>query len=267
MSKTLIDHNLGRRTDPQEIRNLRSSNFDLMTELGFPVIHKHKWNERDLELGLVRRCPNTDIYGRDHSSDPICFGTGYVGGFADGKIVYVTLGDAPTQIIRPSPQGTLIMDQHPQMNAPWIPEMGDGDLIILADFDPSTWEVLDMHERYELREVNPTTIRGPHLRGKSSPSARWRVGQSSQVDKLPWGHPFYDVPIVFDPGVVPDDDDPNLGGLQSSFEVPVRIRGEEIISSTSTSRDVRVQVAGTFANTSRDVRIEGEGGGTHFHWE
>lgn len=268
---TLASRNLGGARTPQEVKQLRRSSFELHESLGFPVIHKHRWNEQDLREGLVQRCPlHDDLYDSDPSYDNVCFGTGYVGGFSDPVIVNVTLQDAATDTIKISANGTLIMDTHPSLTAPWNPEIGDGDLIILADFEPGTWDIADTHERYELKEVTPITMRGPHfVRQPEVTRNRFRISQQANVDKLPWGHPFYDVPIVFDPSVVPPDptpDDPGvdpgtLGTYSESYSYGIRIRGSETGLHSEYDQAVRVAVQpdDPSTSTSQSVRIVGGG--------
>lgn len=274
MPKTLSSRNLGPAGTPHSVKELRQSSFDLHETLGFPVIHKHRWNEQDLEDGLVERCPlHDDIYDRDLTWDNICFGTGYVGGFGDPTIVYVSLQDAPQQTVKINAQGVLMMDQHPQLTAPWLPLMGDGDLIILADFIPGSWDVVDTHERYELREVRPITIRGPEFRTSSTTLKRLRISQEASVDRLPLGHPFFDVPIEYDPNpVVPDPnpDDPDsptdFTGTYTEADWAVRILGIAKPKSSALGHDVRVAVKEDNAVATYDVRIVGEPGGTHIHF-
>lgn len=273
MPITLSSRNLGPAGTPHAVKELRQSSFDLHETLGFPVVHKHKWNEQDLADGLVERCPlHDDIYDRDLSWDNVCFGTGYVGGFADPTIVYVTLQDAAQNTVKISPQGVLMLDQHPQMTAPWLPLMGDGDLLILADFSPGDWQITDTHERYELHEVQPITIRGPEFRTSSTTLKRLRVSQQAQVDRLPVGHPFYDVPIIYDPNSAPPDitpDDPSVPpdviGIYSETEFAVRIIGTDAPKTSGHTADVRVAVIDDSTSAAWGVRIVGNPGGTHVH--
>ncbi len=271
MAKTLVHQTLGGPGTPQEIKDIRKSSFDLHEELGYPVVFKHRWNILDEREGRATKCPYHDeLYEQSPRNCEYCFGTGYVGGFADGQVVYVTLQDAPTDIIKLTPQGLLQMDQHPQMTAPWLPEMGDGDMVILADFNPRNWDIQDVHERYTLRQVNPITMRGPGWnRMSSTTSKRLRVSQESAADKLPYGHEFYEIPIIFNYDDVPPDptapDDPNppIDGTYSAHDVSVRIRGaEQTAFPSSTTRDVRVAVIGNNTSTSSDIRIKGKGAGT-----
>lgn len=258
MPKTLASLNLGPAGTPHSVKELRQSSFDLHETLGFPVIHKHKWNEQDFRNGLVRQCPLHDaIYDSDLPWDKVCFGTGYVGGYGDPTVVYVTLQDAAQNTVKISREGLLMMDQHPQLTAPWIPLMGDGDLIIIVDFKPGTWDVREDFERYELQEVTPSTIRGPEFRSSATTNRRMRVSQQAMIDKLPYGHRLYDVPIIADP-VVPAD-------VRTYFEMGVRVIGDPAPNTSSRSQDVRVAVFDPSVSTTRTVKIIGIGGGTHVH--
>jgi len=266
---TLASRNLGGARTPNEVKQLRQSSFELHESLGFPVIHKHRWNEQDLREGLVQRCPlHDDIYDSDPSYDNICFGTGFVGGFSDPVIVFVTLQDAQTDTIRISPNGTLVMDTHPQLTSPWNPEMGDGDMIILADFATGTWEITDLHERYELKEVTPVTMRGPHFSLQPEVGRnRFRISQQANVDKLPYGHPLYEVPLIFDYNIVPADPTPDDPGVDPGFEgtysespsYAIRIAGRDVPLTTETEQPVMIGVDGEITSTSVGVSIVGTG--------
>ncbi len=270
--RTLTYQNLGSFTTPQEVKDLRQSTFDYHKELGYPVVHKHRWNDQDLREGRAKRCPfHDELYGNDPTWDAVCFGTGYVGGFADSDIAFVTIQDTPTNVISVLPTGTLQMDQHPQVTAPWLPLMGDGDLIILADFASGTWDVMDTHERYVLREVNPSTMRGMGFRSRSTVASRYRVGQSAGADKLPIGHPLYEVPLAFNYNNVPpvgtspgesDDEGNIIPGQYTEHMVGVRLHGDAEPFEIETERDIRIAVLGDNTETSRGVRVSGKPKGT-----
>lgn len=258
MATTLVNQNLGPAGTPQEVKDLRKSSYDFHNELGSAVIFKHRWNKDDVDAGRTWVCPfHDELYGnRDLTWDETCFGTGYVGGYADGQIVFVTLQDAPEAQIKVTPQGILTMDMQPAMSAPWLPKMGDGDLIITADFIPGQWKVVEMYERYVLQDVTPTTMRGPGW-GRQSGAVirRQRVSQQAQVQKLPVGHSLYDVPIEFDYSKVPVDPtppyspDPPEIGTYTEFSVIAHIHG---IESDSPS-----PIAGKTTSAIRAVRITG----------
>jgi len=265
----LVD-NLGPRNVPQEIKDLRQSSLDFHHTLGQPVIFKHKWNEEDLRAGLATQCPYHDsLYGRDSDWDEYCFGTGYLGGWDQGKIVYVSIADTQEDVFRLTDQGILMRDTHPGMVAPWNPPMGDGDLIIVVEIDPLTNQVVDTYERYMVQEVTPITMRGPGFdaqkRGKL-----FVVNQQAQIDRLPYNNNLYQVPIDFDYGHVPDPPvDPNIdpddyipGTNISSFSVAVRVIGSEQGFTSVMTIPVRVRVA-PGSEYTQDVRITGKDDGSH----
>jgi len=261
MAKTLVNYNLGPAGTPQEVKDLRKSSYDLHNELGFPVMFKHRWTAKDAANGLTSPCPlHDDLYaGRDSEWDKICFGTGYVGGYADGQVVYVTIQDTQEAQIKIGPTGILTMDMHPALTAPWLPKMADGDLIILVEFDSNEWTVIDEEERYILRDVAPISMRGPGWgRQKGTLLNRQTISQQSALDKLPSTHPLYRVPIVFDYSTVPDDPTPPFApeppgpdqAQQSMVSVVVHMHG---IEDTTQEQEF----PGTEVMTQRTVRMFG----------
>ena len=156
--------------------------------------------------------------------------------------------------------------------------MEDNDLIIMATFDPDTWEIEDLGDRYLLRTVTQTTVRGPgyvQKRGRNAIGKPFVVHQETTADKLPYGHPLYDVPTVFDynsvdPDITPPDVDPNdplppIIGTYSAMSRGLHIRGAELFYSSSVQREMWVDVEGDNAQTTTDIRIHGVGEGVIIH--
>jgi hypothetical protein len=193
-------------TTPREIRELRRHNLEYHHRLGNPVVFKRRKTLKDIETGKAVRCPyNYDsAYHSDISTCPYCFGTGILGGFDSGIIVFVTIGDAITDQFQLTQQGLLTRMTHPQWTAPWKPEMHDGDLIVLAQFDPDTLAITETDDRFEIDQVTPVTPRGgapigfAKNRNRNSfnfiPRHDMLVAQSFRADMLPEGHPWYNVP-------------------------------------------------------------------------
>jgi hypothetical protein len=250
-------------TTPREIRELRRHNLEFHHRLGNPVIFKRRKTLRDIEQGDAVRCPyNYNVqYHSDLSTCPYCFGTGILGGFDTGIITFVTIGDAVTDQFQLTPQGMLTRMTHPQWTAPWKPEMHDGDLIVLAQFDPDTMVILSTEERFEIDQVQPVTPRGAapvgfaKNRNRNSfnfiPKHDMLVAQSFRADELPEGHPWYNVPIVepdpssypplpaAPPGTDPDDYNP-VPPITGELSMVMKLRGAPAPSGYGLDTDVSV---------------------------
>lgn len=273
MAVKTLHRYVGPRTTPQEIRDLRQSSLDFHRTMGMPVIHKHRWNFRDFQEGRVQRCPlHDEQYGSaDYSYDEICFGTGFVGGFADGMLTYVTIADSSEDTVRIGPGGTLIAHTTPGFTAPWTPDMGDGDLLITGDFN-NELELTYPRERYLLGQVDTVTMRGFQ---RQVQTREFVINQAGQLTKLPWEHVFYNVPLVFDPNIVPPDpvvppggdpdDYPEGVGTYTESSRVVMVIGQGAMLSV-TERAAKVTGLGSTAESSADVRVEGEASGIVWNW-
>jgi hypothetical protein len=249
---------VGPRSTPQEVRDLRKSVFDAQKTLGQAIVHKHRWTDKDVKEGRATPCPFHDENYDSDMWDPYCFGTGILGGWDDGIITFITIADTQEDVFRVSPQGLLMHETHPGFIAPWVPNMGDDDLIIAGQFDIKTWDLLDETDRYVLKQVTPRTMRGF---GKAQ--AGYKISQQGEMDRLAAGDPRLNVPIVFDYGSVP--------GIprQSSVSYPAHITGDPI-PGTQTSFTQDVRIIGLPSNQSQfglAVRITGISGGTHIFFE
>lgn len=272
--KTAVFPQLGPSHTPQEVKDLRQSSLEFHRVHGQPLVHKHKWNEIDVREGRARLCPfHDDVYGRDRSWDQYCYGTGYVGGWADGDIFYGTVGDTQEDVFRQTESGVLVHQRHPGLSAPWLPILGDGDLIFTVDFIDGTLEIDEVIDRFTLREVTPTTMRGPAF--NSFNGRPYRVSQESMMDRVLEGHPWFDVPVIFDYGNVPEpefppDYDPGdypAGSKFSAHDTTIRVRGSEAPFGSSDYRIVKVAVTpvgeGNYMETV--IKVGGNPGGAHVY--
>jgi hypothetical protein len=259
----------GPRSTPHEVRDLRKASFQYHQTLGMPIVHKHKWNEIDVREGRAQHCPFHDIaYDESNIDCPYCFGTNFLGGWDNGAITYITIADAATDTIKQTEQGVLYIDTHPTFTAPWVPTMGDEDIIITADFDSQTWDIIVERERYVLREVTARTMRGFQAKVQTR---EYKVHQEGAIDKLPLTDYRYKVPIIFDYGAVPlppvvppggDPDDYPSGYSTTSFNIGVRVTGGEYGQTSVMSQDVRVFGGGTNSAVAYGVRITGKDPGS-----
>lgn len=258
MALTVVNYFLGPKSTPHEVKDLRRSTFDYHSTYGMPVVHKHRWNERDVKNGLAIHCPYhfSDVYEQGWADCPYCFGTGYLGGFADGVIVWVTFSDATENRIRVGPNGVLMFDREPQMVAPWIPDMGNSDLIITADFEPDTFDIVEERDRYTMKEVTPVTVRGFQRQVQTK---EFRVQQNSQIDRVPDGDIFYQVPIVFDYGNLPPlPPDPDHPGTTTSTTIGLRIQGEPYLGQSQVLVPLRINGLGSTGTSTHDIRVWGD---------
>jgi len=256
---------LGPSSTPHDIRNTRRAAFDWHRGKGEPVAVKHKWNWKDVEQGKTERCPlHNAAYDADSQWDEYCFGTGFLGGWADAVVTFVSIADVQEDVIRFLPQGQLLYETHPGFTAPWTPNLGDGDLLIRGYFDFNTWDILEETDRYILQEVTPFTIRGIR-----SNRHGFKIQQKGNLDRLPPKHRLLDVPYVFDYSKVPDepvtpeggDDNYPLGNTE--FDIPIFAYGAESDSiSSSTEIVIYAQGAGEEASAEFEIFVQGQGGGT-----
>lgn len=257
---------LGPKSTPHDIRNTRRAAFDWHRNKGEPIIHKHRWNWKDVEQGKTRRCPlHNAAYDSDSQWDQYCFGTGFLGGWADAVVTFASIADAQEDTIKILPGGQLLYETHPGFTAPWTPLMGDGDLLIRGTFDFNTWNVVEETDRYILQEVTPFTIRGErsHRQG-------FKIQQRGNLDRLPDKHRWLDVPYVFDYNDVPDQpvvppggDPLNYPTGLTEFEIPVMVYGEETdYTESSTEIFAYVEGAGTDSDTEISVFVSGKPKGT-----
>jgi hypothetical protein len=274
-----VNFYVGPRSTPQDIIDMRRSTFDYHKMYGMPIAHKHRWNLKDLKNGLTQRCPyHYDVaYNQDYSGCPYCFGTGFLGGYADAQIVYATFSDVTEDRIRVGPQGILMFDREPQVVFPWLPDMGNGDLLISAEFEPATETVIDTEDRYVLKDVTPITIRGYQRKVQT---VEFKVQQNAQVDRVPDGDVLYNVPLIFDYGDLPVPPAVPPGGDPGDYPVPpainessvtrdIRIFGILPDNGTENLQDIRIVASGDVSARTQSIQIVGvqEPGDVEFFFE
>lgn len=198
--------------------------MDYLRSLGQTVLIKHRWNQNDVTSGLAKICPACfeSSYGSTYPDCQICFGVGYVsvqndtitnkwiengflvssdggdhvqapqyGGFGPGYLTYIVQADTPTDVFKDNPEGVQIDARQGQSHGPWSPKMGDGDICINVDIGLNMQTILQANERYDLKMVQPVTIRGWGLHGKHQ---QYLVGQSFIMAQIPLNNPFYNIP-------------------------------------------------------------------------
>jgi hypothetical protein len=180
------------------------------------------WNDLDIRNGKAKPCPASYDADYDHtrSNCPICFGVGWVsveddpdryidsrgrptttptdthaplyGGFGEPTLTRAVLPDAATDIFRLNEAGALIRTQEAEAWAYFDPDMGDNDMIIEVELAYDDRTIKGEGDRYQLKMVNPTTIRGW---GKRTKNQEHRVGQNFHMNLVPSNNILMSVPL------------------------------------------------------------------------
>src|SRR5208282_2504059 len=80
-------------------------------------------------------------------------------GYGPGYLTYVILPDAPVDQFKLTEEGALIRMQQARIQLPWNPQVADNDLLIVVELDGAE-RIIATRERYQLKKVNPITMRG-----------------------------------------------------------------------------------------------------------
>jgi hypothetical protein len=240
---------------PKQVARRRRWVYDAFRRVGTPFLWKHKYSPVDVQLGIAQASPAfSDIYGRSGRFDTISHGVSFVSqaispneyydaegniqqfatnpgagwtpaplyrGYGPGWIVYCIQPDSPLDYLKVDASGSIMRVMQPQIICPWFPIMNDGDLLVSIDMD-NGGNIVQAHERYECRSMQPITVRGNDKKGRrdrgvarriptgnddgSSPGAgatpvytptgnAYVLNQISAENRLPYGHTAYDVEI------------------------------------------------------------------------
>jgi hypothetical protein len=219
---------VGERNEPHDIKVTRKSSFEVMRRMGTPVVIKHMYNDEDVQAGVAEPSPNfNSVYKQTRSKDPLSFGNGYVSveksdnewinastsriattkptptsplapkyrGFGPGYLTYIILPDVTEDWYKHSPEGAFTRIQQARVQAPWWPEIHDGDLITEVTMD-NGGNLLSTGTRYQAKAPTPNSIRGLDRRGRkefnSHPNTH-AVNQQFEMSRLPDNHPLMEV--------------------------------------------------------------------------
>ncbi len=221
---------VGEKNVPQDILRLRRQVYDVMRQMGTPVLVKHMYNAHDVRDGLAVRSTNYDeVYGQTRHRDPISHGVGFVSvekaegewvlpdgtmvkaddrpagsepapkyrGFGPGFLIYMIQPDVAEDLFKVGETGALIKVQQARAQCPWFPEINDNDLICNVEV-AKNGDILKVRERYQAKMTNPTSIRGFGDRNgrreyTEDGGNRYIVNQSFEMALLPNDHEMYSV--------------------------------------------------------------------------
>lgn len=121
-------------------------------------------------------------------------------GYGPGFLTYAILPDRPEDVFKLDAQGVLTRTQNAKAQLPWWPLLGDNDLLITVEIDRAGL-ITASYERYQLKMVQPITMRGNDQRGQrefgqaNAGGNRFWVGQETEMELVPKFDPIYQVEI------------------------------------------------------------------------
>lgn len=225
---SFVQKYVGEKNEPHDIKVTRKSSFEVMRRMGTPVVIKHMYNDDDVEAGVAEPSPNfSNIYKQTRADDPVSFGSGFVSveksddewinpsnsrivttkptptaplapkyrGFGPGYLTYIILPDVTEDWYKHSEEGVFTRVRSARVQAPWWPEIHDGDLITEVTMDDGG-HLLSTGARYQAKMATPNSIRGLDRRGRkefnSHPNTHV-VNQQFEMSRLPDNHPLMEV--------------------------------------------------------------------------
>lgn len=213
---------VGPPNTPQEIKRARRQASDYLRKSGQPIVHMHYFSPLDERQGKVVKCPLSYQSEYDHTRTdcPVCFGVGFVsvenypdqwiaddgtftteptdtprplyGGFGPPTLTWMVLPDASIDVYMFNDAGVLTRTQQAKAFAPWNPEMGDNDLLVAVAIGASGSDITGQGDRWQMKMVDPQTVRGF---GNRVDYQQFKVGQTFEMNLIPSGSPFWEVPI------------------------------------------------------------------------
>ena len=222
---------------PQDVARRRRDVRDIMRRMGTPMLHKPRYTDRDVQKGIaVRSAEFDDVYGQGRNRDPLSHGVGYVSvdlsenewydangtiivsnsnpgsgytkapkyrGFGPRTLTYIIEPDRAEDFYKSTVGGPIFKVQSAQAIAPWWPDIDDNDLLIQVALDEHG-EVVDSHERFEAKNVDPVSMRGLDQRGRKEPGAPGSIppfgnshlmNQRFEMNLIPFNDVLYEVEI------------------------------------------------------------------------
>lgn len=222
---------VGPPNTPQEVKRLRRENMDYCRRMGQPIIWRHFYSLEDVDAGIAKPCPACfdSVYKQTRGDCPVCYGFGFAsvednpdplwitqdgtvvesdsqpggtirapryGGFGAPVTTWMVEPDIAEDVFQINKQGVMIQTYDAQGVAPWIPTMGDNDLCVNVVLQPDGFTIVELLDRFQLKQVQQITIRGFGKRVKYGTSGQpYQVAQSFQMNKGLIGTSLYNVPV------------------------------------------------------------------------
>lgn len=216
---------------PRDVARRRKSVYDMLARMGTPMLVKHRYSEHDVKSGIAMKSPTfDDIYEQSRNHEDLSYGVGYVSvelstnewytsdsdtivvsttspgggytlapryrGYGPNHLTFIIEPDAAQDFYKATVGGPIFKVQTAQAIAPWYPDINDNDLLINVTLGPNR-SVVDTHERFEAKNVNPVSMRGLNRSGRKeygeSFGNSFVVNQKFEMALIPENDVIYEV--------------------------------------------------------------------------
>jgi hypothetical protein len=204
----------------------------MLHRMGTPMVIKHRYNDVDFQNGEAVKSPVYDsVYEQTRNHDPISHGVGYVGielsdnewydangeivvseispgagwiqapkyrGYGPGTLTYIIEPDRAEDFYKSTVGGPIFQVQSALAIAPWWPNINDNDLLINVTL-AANGDILETHERFEAKNVNPVSMRGLDRRGRKEYGESFGnshvINQTFEMALIPTNDVLYEVEV------------------------------------------------------------------------
>lgn len=186
-----------------DLAMMRRHVWEYLYTFGQPVIISRVYNQDEVTQGTASWDTTfDDVYGQGLSWSGQDLGSG--AGFGPSSFTYVVFGDVVIDDQTPNRQGTF-MQFLPNMVAPWLPQISDGDLIIQVTTENvgDDIQITGTGDRFQVQQVQPVPLRSMFRQYSGYMEQRYDylentdvlVCQNMQSVRLPRTNPLYNVPL------------------------------------------------------------------------
>lgn len=216
---------------PRDVNRRRRSVYEMLRRMGTPILVKHRFNEHDVKEGVAQKSATfDDIYEQSRNHEDMSYGVGYVSvelsdnewyapnsntlvvsntspgagytqapkyrGFGPGNLTWIIEPDAAQDFYKATVGGPIFKVQTAKAIAPWWPDINDNDLLVNVTVGANN-SILDTHERFEAKSVNPVSMRGQDKRGRKEYGESFGnthvVNQTFEMALIPQNDVIYEV--------------------------------------------------------------------------
>lgn len=188
---------------PNDLAIMRKHVWEYLYTFGQPVVITRVYNQDEVTQGTA----SWDITYDDVYSQGLTFSGQDLGagaGFGPSSLTYAVFGDTVIDDQTPNRQGTF-KQFIPNMVAPWLPIISDGDLIIqvTTELVGSDIQVTGTGDRFQVQQVQPVPLRSLFREYSGYMESNYNylentdilTCQNMQAVRIPRSNPLYRVPL------------------------------------------------------------------------